>query len=154
MKDTNLIIDFDSTFVTIETLDELAQISIGDDQDSVELIKHITHKAMAGELDFCDALSRRIEVLSPVKKDIEKLIIDIESNKISPSFTMNKEFINTYRENIYIVSGGFREVINPIVSLFGIFSSGKEAFGIMLCSIMLCFSKASSSVTKSLHLLV
>ena len=120
MKDTNLIIDFDSTFVTIETLDELAQISIGDDQDSVELIKHITHKAMAGELDFCDALSRRIEVLSPVKKDIEKLIIDIESNRISPSFAMNKEFINTYRENIYIVSGGFREVINPIVSLFGI----------------------------------
>jgi len=120
VQNTSLIIDFDSTFITVETLDELAQISIGEDHDSVQLIKQITNKAMAGDIDFREALAKRIDILSPTKQHIDELIIEIASNKISPSFTMNKEFINTYKENIYIVSGGFREVINPIVSLFGI----------------------------------
>ena len=56
MENTSLIIDFDSTFITVETLDELARISIGDDQDSIQSIEEITSKAMTGEVDFCDAL--------------------------------------------------------------------------------------------------
>ena len=120
MENTSLIIDFDSTFITVETLDELAQISIGDDQDSIQSIEQITSKAMTGEVDFCDALLKRIKILSSTKNHIEQLVKKVALDKISPSFIMNRDFIDKHKKNIYIVSGGFREVITPIVTLFGI----------------------------------
>ena len=120
VHDTYLVIDFDSTFITIETIDELARISIGDDSSSIQKIKEITNMAMSGKIDFCDALSKRIKIITSTKNHINQLVNDIISNHISPSFLENKDFIKNHSDSIYIVSGGFREVIEPVVSCFGI----------------------------------
>ena len=53
-----LICDMDSTIIKEESLDEIAEeAGIGDE------IKNITKKAMKGELDFKDALLKRIKLL-------------------------------------------------------------------------------------------
>ena len=117
-----LFIDFDSTFVKIETIDELAKLSLKNDPHShtkINLISNITHQAMAGKISFPNALEKRLEILSLNRWCISDIINDI-SNKVSDSFLKNKKLIKSISNSIWIVSGGFKEIIVPIVQEFGI----------------------------------
>ena len=122
LNQNTLFIDFDSTFVKVETIDELAKLSLKNDPEAdtkVSMISEITNQAMSGEISFPVALEKRLKVLSLSKDDIRKATDDI-SNMVSDSFIKNKEFIASNSDSIWIVSGGFKEVITPIVSEFGI----------------------------------
>ena len=117
-----LFIDFDSTFVKVETIDELARFSLADDPDAeykVRMITYITNQAMCGEIDFPDALEKRLEILSVTKEDIKNITHHI-SGLVSYSFVKSRELIRSLSDSIWIVSGGFREIICPIVADFGI----------------------------------
>ncbi len=119
---TKFIIDFDSTFTKVEALDELALIVKEGEPDLQELlqqIQEITNQAMAGHLSFDIALAQRIKLLQANKKHLAKLI-EVLKNKISDSFERNGAFIKEYCENIYIVSGGFKEYILPVVLPMGV----------------------------------
>ena len=51
----NLIIDFDSTFVTVEALDELAKICLKENSQKEKILKKIqktTKLGMEGKIDF------------------------------------------------------------------------------------------------------
>jgi len=117
-----IIIDFDSTFTQVEGLDELARIALEgkpNQQEIVSRIEEITKLGMEGSLSFEQALEQRIQLLSASKNDILKLVEFLE-NKVSNSFSRNKKFLETYSENILIISSGFREFIEPIVTKYGI----------------------------------
>lgn len=113
-----LLIDFDSTFVQLETLDLLAEIA-GCDQGTLVKIKHITDQAMAGELSFYQALSQRLALITLEKKHVQ-LCIKYLKNKISTSFVKNKDWLKAHANNIFILSGGFKEIIVPIAAEFNI----------------------------------
>ena len=119
-----LIIDFDSTFIQDETLDEIANL-VADDNQKKE-IKNITNQAMEGKIDFGQALRKRVEMLKIHKNDIDN-IIKILEKRISLSFVKNKNKLRSISERIYIVSGGFKEIIIPIVSDYGISKSNVYA---------------------------
>jgi D-3-phosphoglycerate dehydrogenase len=117
-----IIIDFDSTFTQVEGLDELARIALegkSHQQEIVSKIEEITKLGMEGKLSFEQALEQRIKLLSANKNDILKLVEFLE-NKVSNSFSRNKKFLETYSDNILIISSGFREFIEPIVTKYGI----------------------------------
>lgn len=121
-KPTYLILDFDSTIITEETLDELAKISLIDTPDKDEKIKQIsliTKKAMDGEIYFMDALNERIKILHATQIHIDTLKKQLHE-KLSPSFKNIKNYIKENADNIYVVSGGFTELIYPVVKEFGI----------------------------------
>jgi D-3-phosphoglycerate dehydrogenase len=116
------IIDFDSTFVTVEALDELAKIVLKNAKNRDELVKQIsdiTKLGMEGKITFSDSLARRVALLPITKKDIEELIVFMRS-KITPSVAKNHAFFSDYSDSIYILSGGFQQFIQPIVKEFGI----------------------------------
>lgn len=116
------IIDFDSTFIKSEALDELGEIVLKDNPDREKIlgeIKDITHRGMRGEIPFAKSLSGRISMLKPGKTDIEVLGKYLKKH-ISPSISRNKNFFKLYKDSIFIISGGFREYILPVVSSFGI----------------------------------
>ena len=119
-----LIIDFDSTFIQDETLDEIANL-VADNNQKKE-IKNITNQAMEGKIDFGQALKKRVEMLKIHKRDIEN-IIKILEKRVSLSFVKNKSKLRSISERIYIVSGGFKEIIIPIVSNYGISKSNVYA---------------------------
>ena len=119
-----LIIDFDSTFIQDETLDEIANL-VADNNQKKE-IKNITNQAMEGKIDFGQALKKRVEMLKIHKNDIEN-IIKILEKRVSLSFVKNKSKLRSISERIYIVSGGFKEIIIPIVSDYGISKSNVYA---------------------------
>ena len=74
---------------------------------------------MAGEIDFSTALEQRLSILSLHLDDVQKITNKI-SSQITDSFKKNKELIQSLSNDIWIVSGGFDEVICPIVSEYGI----------------------------------
>jgi len=118
----SLFIDFDSTFVKVETIDELARLTLQGDPDKnkkIELISKITSQAMSGEIDFPAALDRRLQILSITKQSIEQVTTQIAS-LVSDSFRENQDTIGQISGEIWIVSGGFKEIIAPIVAPYGI----------------------------------
>ena len=118
----SLFIDFDSTFVKVETIDEIAKLTLDSDpkkQDKVKLISDITNQAMSGEIDFPTALELRLQALSITREAVGEVTERIGS-LVSDSFNENKTLIADNASDIWIVSGGFTQVIAPIVDAFGI----------------------------------
>ena len=113
-----LIIDFDSTFIKDETLDEISNF-LSSDNDLKQKIVQITDQAMEGRLDFSEALKERVSLLDIHQNQIQE-IINILRNRVSESFLRNKNNIRSIKDRIYIVSVGFKEIIIPIVRDFGI----------------------------------
>jgi D-3-phosphoglycerate dehydrogenase len=113
---TYFIIDFDSTLIQVETLDFLATIVLQNHpkkDDIVRQIEEVTRLGMEGQIDFGESLKRRLKLLTIEQKHLEevkKMLLE----KITPSFARNKSFFQKHKEQIYIVSGGFKELILPV----------------------------------------
>ncbi|MEK9176368.1 MAG: phosphoglycerate dehydrogenase [Patescibacteria group bacterium] len=122
MNNRYFIIDFDSTFLTLESLDVLAEISLVDNPDRENIllqIKGITQLGMEGKLKFDESLKKRLELFKTDKSSIQRLIPFLKKS-ISPSVVRNKEFFKKHSKQIYIISGGFKDYIVPVVEAYGI----------------------------------
>lgn len=116
------VIDFDSTFTKVEAFDVLADISLKDHPDRdhrKDQIVSITNQGMNGSISFRESLEKRLNLLAPSQHHLGPLIALLK-DKVSESFKRNREFFLNYADNIYIISNGFREFIEPIVTEFGI----------------------------------
>ena len=115
----HFIIDFDSTFIKDESLDVLAKFSFGKEDKFVDKIANITNDGMEGKISFKESLTRRIELFDSNKKCLE-MTIEFLKNRVSKSFKENKQFLKKNSDNIYILSSGFLDIIEPIVMDFNI----------------------------------
>jgi D-3-phosphoglycerate dehydrogenase / 2-oxoglutarate reductase len=116
------VIDFDSTFTKVEAFDVLADISLKDHperENRKKQIVQITNQGMDGSISFRESLERRLNLLAPSRQHLNPLIHELRGS-VSESFKRNKEFFRDYADNIYIISNGFKEFIEPIVTEFGI----------------------------------
>ncbi|WP_428149493.1 phosphoglycerate dehydrogenase [Brevundimonas sp.] len=117
-----LIFDFDSTLVRIETLEALADIALEGHVDAVWIraqIASLTDRAMAGEVDFGDALRSRLAMLPLTRAHVQALA-DRILDEGTPSVRRNLRFFNENAASIIILSGGFREVIAPVAERLGV----------------------------------
>src|SRR5690606_29538920 len=116
------VIDFDSTFTKAEAFDVLADISLKDHperEQRTQAIHEITNQGMDGSISFRESLEQRLKLLAPSRTHLEPLIQQLRG-MVSESFKRNNEFFQTYADNIYIISNGFKEFIEPIVTEYGI----------------------------------
>ncbi|MBC6425110.1 MAG: phosphoglycerate dehydrogenase [Ekhidna sp.] len=116
------IIDFDSTFTQTEALDILAEISLRNHENkdnTIAKIKKITEGGMDGSMSFRESLQRRLDLLEAHQDDLTELIERLKE-VVSPSFKRNTGFIKKYRDEVFIVSNGFKEFIVPIVKDYGV----------------------------------
>jgi len=74
---------------------------------------------MEGKISFRESLIKRIELLNAGKTQIEE-VVKMLGKKISKSVIRNKNFFSKYGEDIFIISGGFKEIIYPIISKYNI----------------------------------
>lgn len=122
MSERTIIIDFDSTLVTVESLDELARIALQGQKNSNEIIsriQEITERGMDGRLPINESLTQRLQLLSASKPHIQR-VVALLKKKISPSFLKNKDFLKKNKDSIYVLSAGFREYILPITKSLGL----------------------------------
>lgn len=116
------VFDFDSTLTQVEALDILAEISLRDRADKEEVIREIqeiTNLGIDGDISFTESLERRIKLLNATREDLRELIAELK-NRISPSITSNKDFFKKFASDIYVISCGFKEFIDPIVEAYDI----------------------------------
>lgn len=121
-SNTKIVIDFDSTFVKLEGLEELAKIALRDNPNKLLIIREIekiTNEGMSGKISFEESLESRLKLFKSNKDDVSELI-NLLQNNVSDSVERNKSFFNDYATNIYIISGGFDDWILPIVLEFGL----------------------------------
>lgn len=108
-----IIADMDSTMITVECIDELADYAGIKAQ-----IADITERAMQGELDFAQALRARVALL----KGLDDAVIDrcrAERVRIMPGA---KALIGTMRARgarAVLVSGGFTRFADPVAADIG-----------------------------------
>ena len=116
------VFDFDSTLTRVEALDVLAEMTLNGKSDKDDIIKEIqkiTNLGIDGDISFTESLERRIKLLHAKKDDLEGLVKELRS-KISKSIESNKEFFEKYADDIYVISCGFKEFIDPIVKEYNI----------------------------------
>lgn len=116
------IIDFDSTFVKVEALDELCRIALvgKDNAESIlEQVRYTTAMGMDGNLSFPSSLAKRLALFSATRTHVNELI-DFLQKQISNSVIRNVDCFRDHADDIYIISGGFRDYIVPIVAMYGI----------------------------------
>ena len=74
---------------------------------------------MEGKISFSESLEKRLKLIESDKEDVQNTLKVLE-NQITDSFKENEEFLKNYSEQIFIVSSGFHELIDPIVTRYGI----------------------------------
>lgn len=108
-----LIADMDSTMITVECIDELADYAGIKTQ-----IADITERAMRGELDFAGALHERVALL----KGLEDSAIDrcrVERVKIMPGANVLVRTMKVRGARALLVSGGFTRFTGPVAEEIG-----------------------------------
>ena len=116
MKPT-LLLDFDSTIVSVESLDLLAEISLAKHPQRAERLAEIqamTKLGMEGKLDFGESLVQRLKLIDATREHLEvlnKRLVKL----ISPSFVAHRKQIQKAADQIYVVTGGFREIVEPVL---------------------------------------
>ncbi|WP_299317673.1 phosphoglycerate dehydrogenase [uncultured Maribacter sp.] len=116
------VFDFDSTLTRVEALDVLAEMTLEGRSNKDEVIKEIqkiTNLGIDGDISFTESLERRIKLLHAKKEDLDGLVDNLR-NKISKSIAANKDFFEKYADDIYVISCGFKEFIDPIVKEYNI----------------------------------
>lgn len=124
-----IIIDFDSTLVQIESLDVLAELTLAGREDKHERCEEIvrcTNAAMDGQMTFTESLQRRVPLLAAHINDMERLV-ELLATRITPSLLgvlqTRLAWFQANVRNIYVVSGGFKEFIVPVLEPLGFLST-------------------------------
>ncbi len=116
------VFDFDSTLTRVEALDVLAEMTLQGKSNKDEVIaeiQKITNLGIDGDISFTESLERRIKLLNANKSDLDGLVAELRQ-KISKSIESNKEFFEKFADDIYVISCGFKEFIDPIVKDYNI----------------------------------
>ncbi|WP_420322871.1 phosphoglycerate dehydrogenase [Flagellimonas sp.] len=116
------VFDFDSTLTRVEALDVLAEMTLqgkSNKEEIIQEIQHITNLGIDGDISFTESLERRIRLLNAHRNDLDGLVNELRQ-KISKSIASNKEFFEKFSDDIYVISCGFKEFIDPIVEEYNI----------------------------------
>jgi D-3-phosphoglycerate dehydrogenase len=121
-KKRTFVFDFDSTLTQVEAFEELAEVSLKGDpkkKEKIQKIAKITDQGVDGDITFTESLEKRLKILNAHKDHLDPLVRRLR-RKISTSISRNKDFFKQYAEDIYIVSCGFKEFIDPIMASYNI----------------------------------
>ena len=102
LKDFGLVVmDMDSTLITIECIDEVADM-----QGLKPQVAVITEAAMRGEIEFAESLSRRVALLKGLDEHALQRVYD-ERLQLSPGAEILLAKLKEHGIRTLLVSGGF-----------------------------------------------
>ena len=96
-----IAMDMDSTLITIECIDEIADL-----QGIKPQVAAITESAMRGEIDFAESLRRRVALLAGLEVDALERVYR-ERLKLSPGAESMLAAFKSMHAQTLLVSGGF-----------------------------------------------
>jgi phosphoserine phosphatase len=109
-----LVMDMDSTLITVETIDELADL-VGRKAE----VAAVTAQAMRGEIEYDESLRRRVAVLKGLPESaLEQLYT--ERVRLSPGAERLIAGVKKAGLKILLVSGGFTQVTEKLKTRLGL----------------------------------
>jgi len=109
-----LITDMDSTFISIECIDEIADFA-----DLKPQVAAITESAMRGEIDFETSLNKRVALLTDLDTGALQKVYD-ERLKLNPGAEQMLAALKEKGIKIALVSGGFTFFTNRLKERCGL----------------------------------
>lgn len=107
------IADMDSTMITVECIDELADYA-----GLKAEISAVTEAAMRGEIDFAGALERRVALLADLPlASIDECLRD--RVRLSPGARTLVQTLRSQQVYTLLVSGGFTHFTGPVAAMIG-----------------------------------
>ncbi|KAH7365894.1 hypothetical protein KP509_18G051700 [Ceratopteris richardii] len=106
--------DVDSTVCVDEGIDALGEFC-----GAGEAVAAWTSRAMGGSVPFEEALSARLSIFKPSLKDTETFIAS-NPPKISPGIEDLIKKLHSKGKTVYLISGGFRQMIAPVAKILNI----------------------------------
>lgn len=108
-----LVSDMDSTMITVECIDELADYA-----GIKPEIAAITERAMAGELDFAEALEARVALLAGLNETVIEQCLR-ERVRPMPGAIALVRTMASWGARTVLVSGGFTAFTGPVAARIG-----------------------------------
>jgi phosphoserine phosphatase len=108
-----LVADMDSTMITVECIDELADYA-----GLKAEVAEITERAMQGELDFEAALDARVALLAGLDAEVIDRCRE-ERVKLTPGATTLVRTMRASGATCLLVSGGFTRFAEPVAEAIG-----------------------------------
>jgi len=104
--------DVDSTVITKEGIDELAAfLGVGD------RVAALTASAMGGSVPFHEALAARLDVMRPSRKQLDAMLAaHPPADLLTPGIAALIARLVALNKRVYLVSGGFRQMIEPVAA--------------------------------------
>lgn len=108
-----LVADMDSTMITVECIDELADYAGIKPQ-----IAEVTERAMRGELDFAEALDARVALLKGLPESAIDQCLE-ERVRLMPGAQALVQTMRARGAHTILVSGGFTRFAEPVGTRIG-----------------------------------
>lgn len=100
--------DVDSTVIEDEGIDVLAAF-----KGAGAAVAELTKQAMGGSVLFQDALAARLALIKPSRGDVDKCLAQ-HPLRLTKGVKALVTALHARGTHVYLVSGGFRQMINPI----------------------------------------
>jgi len=119
--------DVDSTVICKEGIDELAAfLGVG------EQVAALTASAMGGSVPFHEALAARLAVMRPSRSQLEAMLAaHPPSEMLTPGIAELIQALTARKKRVFLVSGGFRQMIEPVAAALDI--SKANIYANILC---------------------
>jgi len=103
--------DVDSTVITSEGIDDLAAyLGCG------EKVAELTAQAMGGSMPFHEALALRLSAMKPSQQQLTAMLTE-HPLQLTPGVADLIAVLHSRNQHVYFVSGGFRQMIEPVAAL-------------------------------------
>lgn len=108
-----LVMDMDSTAITIECIDEIARLAGVYDE-----VAAVTAQAMAGNLDFNESLNQRVRKLAGIEKNLINELRD--ALPLMPGIKALCQILKQHNWYLAIASGGFTSFAEHVKTLINL----------------------------------
>eukprot|EP00965_Chrysotila_dentata_P008479 276231-Pleurochrysis_carterae.AAC.1 len=107
--------DVDSTVINKEGIDELAAfLGVG------EQVAALTASAMGGDVPFHEALANRLAVMRPTRTQLDAMLsTHPPASMLTPGVAEFIKKLQSKGKHVFLVSGGFRQMIEPVAGAVG-----------------------------------
>lgn len=106
--------DVDSTVCTEEGIDVLAaSLGVG------EQVAALTRSAMEGGMGYQESLAARMELMAPSKASVDACL-EKHPSQLSPKIDTLVKALQDHGKEVWLVSGGFRQLIAPVATRLGV----------------------------------
>ncbi|KAM6550736.1 hypothetical protein CsatB_000544 [Cannabis sativa] len=106
--------DVDSTVCVDEGIDELAEFC-----GAGKAVAEWTARAMSGSVPFEEALAARLSLFNPSQSQVQEFL-EKRPPRLSPGIDELVKKLKANDKDVFLISGGFRQMINPVASMLAI----------------------------------